>query len=76
MRKYIARCEINSIILILDKFITNILKLKNQNDFNNRNSIITIKNHDEIVNILKRYFENNILNENIISILQQKKYNV
>ena len=46
----------------------NILKLENQNDFNNRNSIITIKNYDEIMNILKYYFENNISNEKIISI--------
>ena len=39
----------------------NISKLENQNDFNNYNSIITIKNHDEIVKILKRHFENKII---------------
>ena len=50
----------------------NILKLENQNDFNNRNSIITIKNHDEIVNILKRYFENNISKKKLFSFYKTK----
>ena len=50
-----------------------ILKIKNQNNFKNCNLIITIKNHNEIMNILKRYFENNISNEKIILVFQRKK---
>ena len=46
----------------------NISKLENQNDFNDRNSIITMKNYDEIMNILKRHLESNVSNEKIISI--------
>ena len=48
----------------------NILKFENQNDFSNCNSIIIIKNHDEIMNILKRYLKNNVSNQKIILIFQ------
>ena len=49
--------------------ITNIEK---KNDFENCNSIIIIKNHDEIMNILKRHFENNVSNEKIFSFFKTK----
>ena len=47
--------------------ITNIEK---KNDFKNYNSIIIIKNYDEIMNILKRHFENNVSNKKIIFVFQ------
>ena len=49
-----------------------ITNIKNENDFKNNNSIIIIKNYDKIVNILKRYFKSNILNEIIIFVFQNK----
>ena len=64
--------KITKNIDIIRNIFRNILKLENQNDFNNCNSIITIKNYDEIMNILKRHFENNISKKKIIFVCQNK----
>ena len=57
---------------IITNIFENISKLENQCDFNNCNSIIIIKNRDEIVNILKRHLENNISKKKIIFVYQNK----
>ena len=65
--------EIIKIVNIIANIFRNISKLENQNDSNDRNLIITMKNHNEIVNILKRHLESNVLNEKIILIFQREK---
>ena len=76
---YEWKIEIEKKFRILTKNIdelTNILhditNIEKKNDFKNCNSIITIKNHDEIINILKRYFENNVSKKNYFRF--KKKY--
>ena len=44
----------------LTNFFHDITNIENKNDFKNCNSIITIKNYDQIMSILNRYFENNV----------------
>ena len=66
--------EIAKNVDTITNIFRNISKLENKNDFNDCNLIITIKNYDEIVNILKYHFENNISKKKSFSFFKTKQY--